>query len=194
MTLELPPGVRIEGTIVSGDLFGVTIVVGQNAVTLEQNGPTQWTPSPLMKWLMSLHLTAPAAKHLHKQLGHILDAWEKQYGDIPQDQLRQSKPQLVVDNAPTSEPDRPDFPPMRAEDVHFRWPPSRRSGSDSEVLPDRRHLLVGYLPVEPEPSPSGQTPLSEPLSPQAEQIACDPGPGEAPSSVPQNPAPGFEGD
>lgn len=84
---ELPVGLRAEHTIIHPNVNGVTVVLGQERISIgdEMDAQNRVTISARIEWVHGVHLTPVAAKLLQRQMTEFVTEYERKFGVIPLD-------------------------------------------------------------------------------------------------------------
>lgn len=198
---ELPVGLRVEHTVVQGNVNGAALVLGQERVLIGEPENGRIPLEPRIDWVLVLQMPPACLKRLSRQMAEIVANYETNFGTIPEDLPKPAKAalSLVTPSSPQ------EAPPLKDETFQYSGHVYRRpvKAEFESLLRDaydradpstRRQPLREYPPGEPWPSQLGQIPLSGPLSRQGAQTACDQETPPSPSSDRQNPGPSPEAD
>lgn len=93
---ELPPGLRIEHTLVQANVNGAAVVLGQERVLIDEPKDGRIPLEARIDWVMVLQVPPATLKRLSLQINEIVGNYEAMFGPIPMDIPKPTKPALSL--------------------------------------------------------------------------------------------------
>lgn len=142
---ELPVGLRAEHTIIHPNVNGVTVVLGQERISIgdEMDAQNRVAVSARIEWVHGVHLTPMAAKLLQRQMTEFVTEYERKFGviplDLPPEPPKEVSPGVVQLRPPSPIPSNPqaseyEAQMLAAREAIARVPGGLRPPSQGPVL------------------------------------------------------------